>query len=144
MGGDRLALFTKSDGQSATANGGIDSLKSNPYTSSEIPDIDVEEDLKLIKSRNKQIDNELEDISQGVKRLKDLASDMNNELERQNDGLADIDRKVEKVLDHMDNVNVKMKKTVEGLMKGDRFLMNCILLCVLLSLVGYIVSNFTN
>lgn len=56
--------------------------------------------------------------------------------------LDTIDNKVDKAQVHLDNINVKLKQALDGVMKGDKFMVNCILICVLLSLVGFIASYF--
>ena len=50
---------------------------------------------------------------------------------------------VDKVMEHMDNVNIRLKKSITGVMAGDKFLVNCVLLCVLLALIAYIASVLT-
>ncbi|KAJ3300960.1 hypothetical protein HDV03_001570 [Kappamyces sp. JEL0829] len=82
--------------------------------SSELPDIDAEEDLKNLRETDKMIDKDIEGLGTGVQRLRDIAIDMGQELDRQAEDLDRIDKNVEKVLDHVDNINVTMKKTVEG------------------------------
>ena len=37
-----------------------------------------------------------------------------------------------------------MKKTLDGVMKGDKFMVNCVLLCVILALAAFISSQFLN
>ncbi|KAJ3189333.1 hypothetical protein HDU85_002962 [Gaertneriomyces sp. JEL0708] len=115
----------------------------DPFLNSELPDIDVEEDLKRIGERNKLIDQDLDEIGAGVARLKDIANDLGNELDRQNDVLVEIERGVESNLDRVDNLNIKMKKTLDGMMKGDRFIVNCVLVCVVLALVAFIAGQFS-
>ncbi|TPX63277.1 hypothetical protein SpCBS45565_g06733 [Spizellomyces sp. 'palustris'] len=114
----------------------------DPFTTTELPDIDVEEDLKRIGERNKMIDQDLDDIGAGVARLKDIANDLGNELDRQNDVLDEIERGVDTALDKVDNLNIKMRKAVDGVMKGDRFMVNCVLMCVVLALVAFIAGQF--
>jgi len=46
-------------------------------------------------------------------------------------------------MEHMDNVNIRLKKSITGVMAGDKFLVNCVLLCVLLALIAYIASVLT-
>ncbi|KAI8802928.1 hypothetical protein BJ742DRAFT_910132 [Cladochytrium replicatum] len=110
----------------------------DPYMKSELPDIDVEEDLKNIGEKNKLIDDELHQIGIGVSKLKELANDMGQELDAHNEVIDDIDKNVENVLDHLDSVNLKMKKALDKMMKGDKFMVNCILVCVVLALVASI------
>jgi hypothetical protein len=44
--------------------------------SSELPDIDVEQDLKNIREKDKEIDKDIEGLGVGVGRLRDIAIDM--------------------------------------------------------------------
>ena len=135
---------------------GMGKSQDNPpdYFSSELPDIDAEEDLKAIKNRDQEIvimikqDNDVKDLGVGVQKLRDIAIDMgqviiiNQELDQQIEDLDRIDRKVETALDHVDNINVSLKKAVDGVMKGDKFMVNCILLCVILALAAYVSTQF--
>lgn len=47
----------------------------DPFAS-ELPDIDAENDMKEMKERDKQIDQDVNQIGEGVKRLRDIAIDM--------------------------------------------------------------------
>ncbi len=87
-------------------------------------------------------DKELDGLGTGVKRLKAIAMDMNDELDKQNTALDKIETDVDKALDDLDNVNIKMKKLLDSVMKGDKFLVNCILVCIVLALVAFIANLF--
>ncbi|KAH6595083.1 hypothetical protein BASA50_006070 [Batrachochytrium salamandrivorans] len=149
---DRVELFSSNGGGNGGGNGDGDGIyggghgggneQHDPFTNSELPDIDVEEDIKAIRHRDKDIDKDVENIGLGVARLKEIALDMGQELENQNTDLERIDRNVEHALDHVDNINITMKKTLDGVMKGDKFMVNCILLCVILALVAFISTQF--
>ncbi len=52
------------------ADGPIDAF------TSELPDIDAEEDMKNMKEKDKLIDQDVEQLGQGVQRLRDIAIDM--------------------------------------------------------------------
>ncbi|KAJ1562025.1 hypothetical protein HK096_002395 [Nowakowskiella sp. JEL0078] len=112
---DRVELLTRQGGGGDIRNRkvGVVIADDDSFMKSELPDIDVEEDLKKIDERNKLMDDELKDIGLGVGRLKEIANEMNNELSHQNELIHDIDKNVEDVLDHLDTVNLKMKKAVE-------------------------------
>ncbi|KNE71559.1 hypothetical protein AMAG_15768 [Allomyces macrogynus ATCC 38327] len=107
----------------------------------ELPDIEVAEDLALIRQRNLDIDQELDEIGAGVQVLKQIAIQMGEEVDKQNEMLDKIDTKVDKAQEHLVSVNMKMKEALDGVMKGDKFLVNCVLLCVLLALIAYIASQ---
>jgi t-SNARE complex subunit (syntaxin) len=107
----------------------------------ELPDIEVAEDLALIKQRNMNIDQELDEIAAGVQVIKQIAIQMGEEVEKQNDLLTNIESKVDKTNEHMMHVNIKMKEALDGVMKGDKFIVNCVLICILLALICYIASQ---
>ncbi|KAI9145633.1 hypothetical protein BKA69DRAFT_1048758 [Paraphysoderma sedebokerense] len=113
----------------------------NPET--ELPDIDVAEDLVLIKKYNLDLDKELDEIAAGVAQLKEVAVKMGEEVDKQNAMLDDVEGKIDKAQEHLTTVNMKMKQALDGVMKGDRFLVNCVLICILLALTGYIASKLT-
>src|SRR5204863_299538 len=109
---------------------------------SELPDIDVDSDLKQLAGQRHEIDQQLEQIGHGVTNLKEIAINMGSELDHQNQIITDIDGKVERAAATLDTLNVKMKKTVEGVMSGDKFLVNCILITLALALAAFIASYF--
>ena len=95
--------------------GDIDVTQDNAATDeSALPDIYVEEDLKRIAAKNKEIDDDLDVIGEGVTKLKEIALDINNELDKQDETLQKIDKKADIALDHVDNINVSMKKALDG------------------------------
>ena len=89
-----------------------------------------------------QQDKELEDIGKGLEVLKEIAVNMNQELETQNQMIDEIQTKVEKAGEKLGTLNVKLQQTLDKVMKGDRFLMAFILLCLLLAIIGFIASMF--
>lgn len=111
---DRVELL----GSNGNTNGNYYSATSpradDPFTHSDLPDIDVEEDFKAIKNRNKEIDQDMDDLGAGVSKLKELALDMGTELDKQNEAMDRIDIKVESALDHVDNINIVLKKSLDG------------------------------
>ncbi|KAJ3283571.1 hypothetical protein HDU79_008954 [Rhizoclosmatium sp. JEL0117] len=135
---DRKDLMQGATSKGISGMGGAAGVKGNyggnygdekdPFNNTNLPDIDVEEDFKKMNEKNKAIDEDLEVIGAGVQKLKELALNMGNELDKQNEDLEEVDKAVNKALDHVDNVNVQMRKAVDGMMAGDKFMMNCILL----------------
>jgi hypothetical protein len=65
------------------------------------------------------------------------------ELDKQSQILGDVATKFDKELDHVEHINVRMQDNVEKVMKGDKFIMNCVLLVVLIALASFIVTFFT-
>jgi SYP7 family syntaxin len=126
----------------------IDMVNTSGPTATDLPDIDADPDpevtrgLQQLHEGDHKIDMDLEQISANVNILKEIAINMDKELGRQNDMLDVIDKKVDKAQIHLDHVNAKMKKALDGVMKGDRFMVSCILLCVLLALAGFVSNMF--
>ncbi|KAI8913441.1 hypothetical protein EDD86DRAFT_268925 [Gorgonomyces haynaldii] len=137
---DRAELFAAASHHP----GGASTAGEDPFIHTDLPDIDVEEDLKAIRNKNAEIDQDLDELGNGVARLREIAVDMGNELDRQNENLGRIDNKVENALDHVDNLNISLRKSLDGVMKGDKFMINCIMLCVLLALAAFISTQFIN
>ncbi|KAJ3340020.1 hypothetical protein HDU93_007569 [Gonapodya sp. JEL0774] len=87
--------------------------RSDPFLDSDLPDIDVGEDLKMIQANNALIDKELDQMQMGITVLKNIAEGMGQELEKQNEMLDTIEIKVDKANEKLDNLNVKMKNTLD-------------------------------
>lgn len=104
-----------------------------------LPDID-DAGFQLLRKNDQVIDNMLETVAAGVHELKEIASEMGKEADRQTIMLDDLDGKVNKVNDQLENINIRLRKALESVRKGDRFIVDIILLVVLLGLCGYIYS----
>jgi len=105
----------------------------------ELPDID-DAGFQLMRKNDQIIDGMLQNVSDRVGNLKEIANAMGNEINKQGIMLDDLDAKVDKVNDELENINVRLRKALENVRKGDRFIVDIILLCILLGLVGYIYS----
>jgi len=55
--------------------------------------------------------------------------------------IDEITTKVEKTGTNLINLNKSLKNTLDGVMKGDKFIMNFVLLLILLALIAFIVSQ---
>jgi len=106
-------------------------------TVTSLPDID-DGDFAQIRQTDRKIDQELEEVSKGVAVLKDIAINMNREAQKQNMMIDQIDNKVEKANTQLQNLNKRLKDTLQKIRKGDRFIMDFILLCVVLAIGGVI------
>ena len=113
-----------------------------------LPSIDQEDDeevsagLVQLRENQRDIDQDLDHINHQVGQLKEIAINMDRELDKQNGMLDTIDKKVDTATAHIESTNKKLKNAVDGVMKGDRFMINCILICVVLSLGTFIASYF--
>ena len=109
---------------------------------SELPDIDVENDMKTLQKGDQEIQKDLQIISTGVATLKTIAIGMNDELDMQNELLSRMDKKTGKIEKEMNKLNVKMKDTLDRVMTGDKFIVNCVLVVILLGIAAFIGSFF--
>lgn len=104
-----------------------------------LPDID-DGGFQLLRKNDQVIDGMLDNVAAGVHELREIATEMGKEAEQQGIMLDNLDAKVDRVNDQLENINVRLRKALESVRKGDRFIVDIILLCVLLGLVGYIYS----
>jgi len=108
-------------------------------TITELPNID-DEGFQLLRRNDAIIDEHLDNIAGTVGVLKEMAHEMGKEAELQGVMLDNLDKKVDDVNDQLENLNSRMRKALESVRKGDRFIVDIILLCVLLGIGGYIYS----
>jgi len=90
--------------------------------------------------KNAQIDQQLDVVAEGVKDLKSIALTMRDEVKVQGAMVDEITNEVDSAQSHLNTINKKMKKTLASTRSADRFILDFILLVVLLSIIGYIVS----
>jgi len=120
---------------------GSGSSENKDPTITELPNID-DEGFQLLRRNDAKIDAELDEISGHVGTLKEIALEMGKEANNQSIMLDNLDKKVDDVNDQLENLNTRMRKALESVRKGDRFIIDIILLCILLGIVGYIYSMF--
>jgi len=116
----------------------VSSRKSDPLIT-ELPDID-DGGFQMMRKNDKVIDDMLDNVAAGVVELRDMANEMGKEATKQGDMLDHLDIKVDKVNDELENINIRLKKALDSVRKGDRFIVDIILLVILLGLGGYIYS----
>jgi len=129
------SLNNRKHGDSAFMGGS----ENKDATITELPNID-DEGFQLLRRNDAQLDKMLDGISDSVAGLKEIAIEMGKEAEAQGVMMDDLDNKVDKVNDELENLNTRMRKALESVRKGDRFIIDIILLCVLLGIGGYIYS----
>lgn len=108
----------------------------------ELPDIETQDGLKMLAAKDKQIDEGLDQIAEGVADLKTLALDMRDEVKIQSAMVDEITSKVDNASAQLTNINKKMKKTLQSTRSADRFILDFILLVIVLGIAGYVVSMF--
>jgi len=104
----------------------------------ELPDIDGDEGFQLLRRNDARIDQQLELVSQGVNVLREMAVEMGKEIELQGTMMTELDDKVERAQTHLNALNKRLKDVLTNVRKGDRFIIDFILLVILLALGGYI------
>jgi hypothetical protein len=115
---------------------------SDDPTQSDLPDIDVDAMMAQQGKNQMKIDRELDEVSKGVAQLHQIALDMQDELKTQNVLIDDLTKKMTDANVHLYHLNKKMKKTLDEVRKGDRFIMDIILICVILGIGGYLYQEF--
>jgi len=112
---------------------------SQSATVTELPDVDDPQFQVLIRN-DKIIDGQLDEISTHVTDLKAVALTMGDVATSHGRMLESLEVKVDKANDELDNINTRLRKTLEQVRKGDRFIIDLILLIILLGLGGFIYS----
>eukprot|EP00033_Pygsuia_biforma_P001369 GCRY01001550.1.p1 GENE.GCRY01001550.1~~GCRY01001550.1.p1 ORF type:complete len:272 (-),score=70.59 GCRY01001550.1:57-872(-) len=110
----------------------------------DLPPIEVQEGLAMLQERNEEIDQGLDELHDGVKVLKTMAGDMGRELELQDVMITDITNDVDHATEHLRNINRKMRKALDKARKGDKLILDIILLTVLLGIIAYIYNQSQN
>jgi hypothetical protein len=113
--------------------------KSKDPLITELPDID-DGGFQQLRKNDQVINNMLDGISANVNDLKEIANEMGKEISKQGVMLDDLDIKVDRVNDELENINIRLRKALDSVRKGDRFIVDIILLVILLGLCGYIYS----
>lgn len=111
-------------------------------TVTSLPDIDGDEGFQLLHRQDKDIDEKLDRVSQGVSVLKEMAVEMGKEIELQEVIIDELDKKVDATNEQLLNLNKRMKKVLERVRKADRFCIDIIILVVILAIAGYIYNLF--
>lgn len=95
--------------------------------------------LEQIESRDKEFDNQLDQIAEGLDDLNDIALMQQEEVKKQNVMLTNMSDKIEGAYGHIDNVNSKMKDTLNEVRGGDKICVDimCIVLMIGLGAVMY-------
>ena len=125
-----MVSITSGAGPSGSSSGG----------GTELPDIETQQGLMQLEQKNRQIDDQLDVVAEGVQELKQIALTMNAEAKTQAAMVDEITNKVESVQSHLNTINKEMKKTLASTRSADRFILDFILLVILLAIIGYIVN----
>jgi len=112
--------------------------KANEKIITELPDIEGDEGFALLRKNDALIDQKLDIAAEGVRVIKELATEMGKEIQTQGVMMEEIENKVDRTQAHLDNLNRRLKKTLDKVRKGDRFILDFILLVILLALGGFI------
>jgi len=129
------ALNSRRHGENAFY-GNTENNNKDPVITS-LPDID-DAGFQVLKQKDAHIDGLLDEVSAHVNILKEQASEMGKEVTTQGIMLDELNTKVDKVNDDLENLNERLRKVIESIRKGDRFIVDIILLCILLGIAGYI------
>jgi len=96
-----------------------------------LPDID-DPKFQILIIRDKQIDEGLKVIEEGVDRLKVIAEDMHGELEEQDIIIDELNDKTDIALEHLQNVNKQLVQILEKVRGGRNFCCDVIMFLVLI------------
>ncbi|KAF2069990.1 hypothetical protein CYY_008692 [Polysphondylium violaceum] len=109
-------------------------------TVKQLPDIDNDDFKELIRNDN-QINKILDKIKDDLIVTGNIAKDMKKAAEGQSAKLDDLSRKADDLDTKLENINTRLAKMIKDVRKGDRFIIDVILICVLLGIGGFIYSR---
>ena len=95
--------------------------------------------MQQIQKRDKEFDQELDTIGEGISDLAEIAAMQNEEVNRQGVMLENMENRIDNVADHLITVNQKMKDTLNEVRAADKICVDimCILMMVGLAAVLY-------
>lgn len=96
------------------------------------------DELKGLKDQDDEIDHKLDRISEALYGMKEHAIEIGNEINIQTMMINEIENKVENNNQNLQNINTRMKSALEKVRKGDKIIIDFILLMILLGLGAYI------
>jgi hypothetical protein len=121
-----------------SGSGAMDSKQADKPLITELPDIEGDEGFQLLRKNDALIDQKLDVAADGVRIIKELATEMGKEIQTQTIMMEEIEDKVDRTQAHLDNLNRRLKTTLEKVRKGDKFILDFILLVIVLALGGFI------
>ena len=99
---------------------------------------DISQEMSVIQQNEDLINEGLDQVHYRIRRLHVLATEIGDEITVQNEMLAETTNNIDKAQSHMESVNGKLKKLVKATRSGDKIILDCILLVVLLAIAGFI------
>jgi len=92
--------------------------------------------LQQIETRDKEFDQELDEIGEGIKDLNEIAQMQNEEVQRQNIMLNNVEEKIDQAAEHIVTVNEKMKETLNQVRAADKICVDIMCILVMFGLAG--------
>lgn len=127
----------------AALNTNLQGLEDSPlHRNIDMPDGDVAlsdsqtQHLAQIDARDKDFDNQLDMIGQGIQDLQDIADSQNEEVKIQNTMLNALGEKIDNVEEHQMNVNQGMKELLEANSRGPDKL--CVDIMCIVFAIGFV------
>merc|ERR1712151_194830 len=95
--------------------------------------------LEQIQTRDRDFNNQLDQIESGILDLKDIAEAQGEEITRQNIMIENLGKKTDDVQEHVTNINSRMKETLQSVRSADKLCVDimCIILMIGIISVGY-------
>ncbi|EKE37675.1 hypothetical protein ENU1_189840 [Entamoeba nuttalli P19] len=92
--------------------------------------------IREIEENDKNIDNKLSIIHEGVKDLKEVATSLNQQVDEQDMKIELITKKVNKQISHLDEKNIKLKRILEHVRGPDQLCCTITILFVIFGVVS--------
>jgi len=118
-------------------------MNPNDIVPTSLPDLEDERFL-LLRTKDAEIDRELDEISKGVNILGQMANQIGQETTIQGLMIEEVEHGVDKANEHLNTLNKTLKGILQKYRKGDRFCIDFILIVLLLGIAGYLYSTITH
>jgi uncharacterized phage infection (PIP) family protein YhgE len=140
-----IAEVEKMEKRMHYTEGILDDSSDQEAAPTKLPDIDDDGEIgqrfAMLKQRDQQIDQGLEEVSKGVAVLKQMAVEMGDAVDVQGAIMDDIEKKVDVNQGKVDNLNKRLKKTLETVRSGNRFAIDFICCLVMMALAGVLANS---
>lgn len=108
------------------------------------PAVDIEDEFAKIEHNSKTLEDDLNEIGDGVRKLKEIALEIDKEIHQQVECIQQTQQQTQETHEQLVRVNAKLKTAIKRMMSGSKFFLNFTLVVVLLGLIYFLKGLFTS
>jgi len=96
--------------------------------------------IERFKQKDKEMDDMIGQINDGLYSLKDKSDQMGSNIDRQSMAMENLDNEIQKTSDQLESSNNRLKNVLENYRSPSKFCMDVVLILMLLGLVAVIMN----